>query len=312
LPQTKKIPYTSSDGEEEADPAFAAVEPTGITALAAVEPTGNTAFAAVEPTGIPAFEAVEPTGRADTAEKNINKWNCENEKGPINEKIAIPICLSESIICAPFASTDRTAATNATFICESIPSTDHKGKNNTDVPTSVCPTGADETGTDTEHFMTRFFRAPADNTVAVERVGRPDGVATNGSTVQDTNRTMTCENDSWTALLTRSMSILGGGYGSKCFSGNIDSNLSLLNSTDLLNQSFESYHTPPSSPCGGVSDEVPEVFVTPPPSPGTSILSAPSTSTLRPRLSDVFTAQVSDAPSVRMPSQALGGRLRLD
>jgi hypothetical protein len=52
-----------------------------------------------------------------------------------------------------------------------------------------------------------------------------------------------------------------------------------------------------------MSDEVSEVFVTPPPSPpaaganlGTSIATAPYTSTLRPRLSDVFTAQVPDIP----------------
>jgi hypothetical protein len=96
------------------------------------------------------------------------------------------------------------------------------------------------------HFITRFLTStgPAD--------------------VPDTGPNLACGSSSWTALLTQSMSILGGGYGSKNFSESIDSNLSVLNSTDLLNndQSFESYHTPPSSPCAGVSDEVSEVFVT--------------------------------------------------
>jgi hypothetical protein len=136
--------------------------------------------------------------------------------------------------------------------------------------------------------------------------------------VPDTGKNL--ESSSWTSLLTQSMSILGGGYGNKNFSENNDSNLSVLNSTDLLNndKSFESYLTPPSSPCAVVSGEVSEVFVTPPPSPpamgvslGSSIQTAPNTSTLRPRLSDVFTARVPDVPSVdpgrvRMPSASPG------
>jgi hypothetical protein len=79
----------------------------------------------------------------------------------------------------------------------------------------------------------------------------------------------------------------------------------LKNSCELLNidQSFESFHTPPSSPCAETGDETLEVFVTPPPSPsaagaslGPSIATAPYTSTLRQRLSDVFTSQVPNKP----------------
>ena len=114
-----------------------------------------------------------------------------------------------------------------------------------------------------DHFITRFL------------------TSTDPTDVPDTDPNMTCESSSWTALLTRSMSILGGGYGSKSFSESIDSNLSVLNSTYLLNndQSFESYHTPPSSPCAGVSDEVSEVFVTPPPSPAGDDLGNPGSGT---------------------------------
>jgi hypothetical protein len=82
------------------------------------------------------------------------------------------------------------------------------------------------------HFITRFLTStgPAD--------------------VPDTGPNLACGTSSWTALLTQSMSILGGGCGSKRFNESIDINLSVLNSTNILNndQSFESYHTPPSSP----------------------------------------------------------------
>jgi hypothetical protein len=110
----------------------------------------------------------------------------------------------------------------------------------------------------------------------------------------------------WTSLLMQSMSIVGRGNGSNI-------NLDVLDSDN----SFDSYHTPPPSPCaGGVGLDVSaEVFVTPPSSPaatgtrlatlgmtlGLSIPTPPSTTakptlgTHRPRLSDVFAAQVLDA-----------------
>jgi hypothetical protein len=92
----------------------------------------------------------------------------------------------------------------------------------------------------------------------------------------------------------------------------------MLNDLNVLDfgSSFDSYHTPPPSPCAGhdVSDEV---FSTPPSSPatkgmepvtsgmspGSSILTPPYTTlgiprTMRPCLSDVFTAQVPDIPAL--------------
>jgi hypothetical protein len=89
-----------------------------------------------------------------------------------------------------------------------------------------------------------------------------------------------------------------------------------LNVLDF-NNSFDSYHSPPPSPCAGIGLDVSvEVFVTPPSSPattgtgpvtsgmslGSSIPTPPYTTfeiprTMRPRLSDVFAAQVPDIPA---------------
>jgi hypothetical protein len=96
-----------------------------------------------------------------------------------------------------------------------------------------------------------------------------------------------------------------------------NSNLDVLDSVN----SYDSYHTPPPSPCaGGVGLDISvEVFVTPPSSPaatgtrlaiscltlGSNILTPPSTTakptlgtlrTQRPRLSDVFASQVLGVP----------------
>jgi hypothetical protein len=178
------------------------------------------AFAAVEPTGSPAFEAVEPTGGAAAAKVILNEWKCANELKPINETIAFPnTCLTESngIICAPFASTDHIAATDvstsawSTFICESIPSTDHKGgKNTTDVQTGVWSTGAGSTGTDSdEHFMTRFLCAPAR---AAEKLGCPGVVATSDSTGKCLTRSLSHPSTlSWTSMFTQSLAVAEGG-----------------------------------------------------------------------------------------------------
>jgi hypothetical protein len=59
----------------------------------------------------------------------------------------------------------------------------------------------------------------------------------------------------WTSLLRQSMLIVGGGNGS-------NSNLDVLDSDN----SFDSYHTLPPSPCARLDVSV-EVFVTPPSSP---------------------------------------------
>jgi hypothetical protein len=114
------------------------------------------------------------------------------------------------------------------------------------------------------------------------------------SPAESTSPTQPC---TWTSLITQSMSIVGGGNGSD------------LNVLDAHN-SYDSFHTPPPSPCAGLDVEV---FVTPPSSPatmgtvtsgmspGSSIPTPPCTTlriprTMGPRLSDVFAAQVPDIP----------------
>jgi hypothetical protein len=130
----------------------------------------------------------------------------------------------------------------------------------------------------------------------------------------------------WTSLLTQSMSIVGGGYGS-----DMPDNLNVLD----FDNSYDSYHTPPPSPCaGGGLDVSVEVFVTPPSSPattgtgqvtsgvslGSSIPTPPCTNLTplrtKPCLSDVFVPQVPDIPApnvdpgpVPMPSATLGPAL---
>jgi hypothetical protein len=126
-----------------------------------------------------------------------------------------------------------------------------------------------------DHFITRFL---------------------NSTSPESTSPTQPC---TWTSLLTQSMSIVGGG------------NVSDLNVLDADN-SYDSFHTPPPSPCAGLDVSV-EVFVTPPSSPattgmvtsgkstGSSIPTPPCTTlriprTIGTRLSDVFAAQVPDIP----------------
>jgi hypothetical protein len=91
------------------------------------------------------------------------------------------------------------------------------------------------TGKPSGHFITRFLSSTGPEEATTGTVPLASGSASTSGTGPTQPRT-------WTSLITQSMSIVGGGYGS-----NMPDNLNVLD----FDNSYDSYHTPPPSPCAG-------------------------------------------------------------